>query len=90
MGAIESDRKEETIPGRWGHLGRDLNNEGATERPEKEVWFEGTANVKALGQELTLHNSENSEQGAGWEEMGSDPDGTDPTELDFCSVRNGM
>lgn len=90
MGAIKSDREEETIQGRWGHLGRDPNNQGAPERPKKGLWSEGTAYVKALEQELMLHKSKKSEQGAGKEEVGSHPDGTDATELDFYRVGHGM
>ena len=53
------------------------------QRPKKGVWSEWGASFKALGQELTLHDGEKSEQGAGREEMRSDPGGGDPAELGF-------
>lgn len=57
------------------------------QRPAKGIQSEESASVKALGQDLTLHNGEKSEQGARREEMGSDPDGTDPGECGFLQGR---
>ena len=56
------------------------------QRPAKGIQSEESASVKALGQGLTLHNGEKSEQGARREEMGSDPDGADPGECGFLCL----
>lgn len=67
-----------------GNLGqRPEQSERAVQRSGKTVQYEGTADTKALEQELTLYNCKKSEQRAEGQETRSDPDRTNPTELGF-------
>ena len=80
-----SDRQEGTVLGKMGHSSRDLCDQRSYAKTWVECWVWGNSQCQGPGQELPLHNGKDSEPKGEVEkqEMGSDPEGTDLTELSF-------